>query len=88
MEEVVLKGELSGVPGQVPVVPKAQVPSSGVSKAQFRNVNWLPFGCGWSLFLQKCEKTGLVWGYKIEFVKVFLRKCQGFQLLFLFCSYR
>lgn len=79
---------LPGVPGQAPVVPEAQVLSSGVSKAQFRNVNWLPFGCGQSLFPQKCEKTGLVWVYKVEFMKGFLRKCQDFQLLFLFCSYQ
>lgn len=48
-----------GMPGQVPVVPEAQVLSS-----QFRNGNRLPFG--WFFFLQKCEKTALVWDIELN----------------------
>lgn len=67
LEEMVLKGELSPWCGcQVPAMPGAQALYSGGSKAQFRYGNSLPFGRGWCFFLQKCEKTGLVWDMQLN----------------------
>lgn len=49
-----------GATGQGPGVPEAQVFSSRASKAYFCYGNWLPFGCGWTCFLQKYEKAGQI----------------------------
>ena len=77
---------LPRVAGQAPAVPKAQVLSPRASRHRSDRGTGCPLNV--PFFSSKVWEDWADLRYEVEFTKIFLRKCRGFHILFLFCSYQ